>query len=207
VSDEKTTLVAVDRGRLALEWSEIQKTIAEVGERECTTPEGRAWWARWLTMAQTRLVALEAEREVLVRPLIDDKRLVDGYFKTATAPLLELKALAAGKIGKYDEGVLAAQEALRLEAQAAAATGDAEACQAALVQLSDAPAGGGASTTFVWDFEVTDLDALPRWAVKADEAAIKAHTKRCAAEGIKPELPGVEFMRVARTAARGGKRS
>lgn len=181
-------------------WNE---ELAFLKDLPCETPEHEAWWSNVVSVVQADLRELETERTTLMRPILDDQKRINGDFKEAAAPAEAVKKIAVAKVKAFAEATLAAQEALRLAAQTAAASGDAEGCQAALAAIPEASGAKGTRTVWVWEYAVEDFTAVPDAFKVVADAALKAHCKL--AKGEKPPAPiaGIRFERRANVGASG----
>lgn len=200
-------IVPVDLTALAAQQRGLEASVLQLEPVRCETAEDRLVLGQWLARVQTVLKALEDEREVLVRPLLDDKKRVDALYKPVTRAAEGLKALVKGKIGEYELRLVAAQEAARALAASTALAGDYTAAQDALAAIPEATAAGtGASTSFVWVTQVVNVPELPREYLVADWAALNAlGVMASLGGGPAPVVPGVIWRREARVAVRGRK--
>jgi hypothetical protein len=176
----------VDYTKLAkvkADWTAAEGALKEL---PCEpTEEHMAWW--------------KAERQVLVRPLIDDKARLDKIFKEAAAAPERTKTLIKGKLAAAAEAALALQQAAHETARLAAQAGDHEAVALA---LESAPEVGG---SFVWEIESVDVKVLPEEYWVVDYAKLEALAAESRKSEKPPAVPGVTFKRTARVSARRGK--
>jgi hypothetical protein len=191
----------VDYTKLAkvkADWTAAEGALKEL---PCEpTEEHMAWWKEKLSQVQDVVVALEAERQVLVRPLIDDKARLDKIFKEAAAAPERMKTLIKGKLAAAAEAALALQQAAHETARLAAQAGDHEAVALA---LESAPEVGG---SFVWEIESVDVKVLPEEYWVVDYAKLEALAAESRKSEKPPAVPGVTFKRTARVSARRGKK-
>ena len=172
----------------------------------------QAAWRRFLVAtAETRvaeggevLQTIEADRELLVRPIIESKRTVDETFRKSSAFADRVKELCKTKIGAAREARLAAQQALRLQAAEAAARGDSTAVLAAVQAIPDEVVTKGAGGGWAWAPEVVDSSIVPEAYKTVDLKKLQAYAKAFASSDTIPEVRGVVFKRVSRVIA--GKR-
>ena len=204
MTDEKTSIIAVDIAGLAViagQWTEM---LAAAQQLPCDTADQRAWWAEWLDKAHHAGKALEEERQELVRPLIDDKARVDAVFKAASAPALQMKDLAKSKIAAYEEAFQARQTALLLAARTAVAAGDTDAAQTALGALGEVSETNGASVAWEWVPTIVNALEVPREWCEPSVGLFKQHCKQHAKSDVIPPVPGIKFERRAVISKRGG---
>jgi len=202
---EQTSLVAVDKNKLASlahRWTEALSILADL---PCSSAAEEEWWVGRLDAAQMELKSIEAEREELVRPILRDKKLVDAAFKEATAPLEKAKDLIKQKLAARQETLRAAQVAVQEAARLAAVAGDHAACAQALAAIPETHSVDGAKTQWVWEPAVVDAAAVPREYLAVDEKKLAAYAKAFAKSESIPAVPGVSFRRAARMSAKGGK--
>ena len=198
-------IVAVDRTRLEAARTYWTDVLAAVKDLPCETPDQKQWWADQLTAAQGVLKSLDAEREELVRPLIDDKARIDGLYRAARQPAEQAKDLIKTKLAGFEERLALAQRAAQEAARLAAQAGDTEACTAALAAIPEAVQATGASTQWEWVPSVLDAALVPDTFKVVDESALKRYAKAYAKQDVIPAVPGVVFERKAKISARGGK--
>jgi hypothetical protein len=200
-----TVIVAIDRHRLAQDAALVSDLATAARLVPCDTATAEAWWVLKLDAVHALIQELEADREVLVRPLLRDKRLVDEAFKAVTGPATALKDTIKGKLAGRQEALRLAQAAAQEAARAAAEAGDLVACGAALAAIPETSTIDGAKTQWLWEAEVVDATIVPRQFLKVDEAALAKFAKAFAKEETIPDVPGVEFRRTARVSAKGKK--
>lgn len=197
-----TMIEAIDKFKLSTFQKGMEETFAQLSELPCDTAEQETWWADKLSVVQTALTEFEADRQELVRPLIDNKKKVDEYFKDACVPANMVKDLIKRKLADAAEKRLALVADTVRQAQEAAAAGDHNASAEALARLPDAVKNKGAVTTWVWEIETIDETQVPDayWCI--DTYAINRAADAFKASEAPPAIPGVKFKRTARVAAR-----
>ena len=160
---------------------------------------------------------LEAQRVSLVRPLNDHVKFINERFKGWMAPLESADQAVRGKVLTYQRE----QSRIAAEAQAAEEkriraeqTRLAEEAEAANVPLAPAPppmaetlpapppkttrsALGTTTTRKVWQYEITDAEAIPREYLAVDEKKIAAVVRA----GIR-SIAGVHIFETEQLAVR-----
>lgn len=199
-------ILTIDQHKLTEAATSWELALAQGRQLPCESVLEEQWWANKLTAVQAVLTAMEAEREELVRPLIDDKRKVDAAYKTATAPAQAFKELAKSKLAEAEGRRLQAQEAARQLAANAAAVGDTAACTAALAAIPEDAEVKGRSTSTVWVPRVVDASLVPDIYKVVDEKALKAVAKAFAKKSEPPTIPGVVFEREVQVRVFTGKK-
>ena len=196
-------IVPIDMHHLtavATKWTDAAAAVAEL---ECATPEQEAWWAGLLAQTHTQIKSIEADREALVRPLLDDKRRVDAAFNVATAPVEAFKALCKSKLAGAQEARLALDTAHREVARLAAVNGDVAGCMLALEAI---PAAAPAvATQWTWVGTVTDPLTVGLAFMSVDEKKIRAYASAHAKSETIPPVPGIAFVRTAKIISRSSK--
>jgi hypothetical protein len=203
VSD--TDVLAVDRTALVLTQARLEEFLADLKARTFA-PEDAQTLGDFLEWVQAELKGLEAEREALVRPLIDDKARIDGYYRTARAPGEALKALLEGAIGKLQLEAAQAREAALMAAQEASAAGDHTAVLAHVEAATTELTVAGTRTTPGWDYEVLDFAALPDAYKQVNTKLIDAACKAFAKRADPPTIPGVKFTKKVTVAPTGRRK-
>lgn len=198
-----TIIVAIDRYKLATCAELVRGLLESAISLPCESPEHEAWWVAKLDVVHAMTKELEADREVLVRPLLRDKKIVDEAFKEVTEAAQAVKNMIKAKIAGRQESLRLAQTAAQEAARAAAQAGDHVACQEALAAIPETASLTGAKTQWLWEAKVTDNLSVPRQFLMVDEKALAKYAKAFAASETIPEVPGVSFKRTARVSAKG----
>ena len=202
-SFKETIIVAIDRFKLAT-CTELVTGLLEYGiTLPCESAEHEAWWVAKLDVVHAMTKDLEADRELLVRPLLRDKRIVDEAFKAVTTPAEAVKDMIKSKLAGWQETLRLAQGAAQAAARDAAQAGDHEACAVALAAIPETASLAGAKTQWLWEATVTDNTIVPRQYLMVDERALAKYAKAFAASESIPPVEGVTFKRTARVSAKG----
>ena len=201
----KDVIVTIDRYKLACDAELVGELLELALTLPCVNADHEAWWVLKLSAVHALIGELEAEREVLVRPLLRDKKLVDEAFKVVTGPAEKVKTLIKDKIAAHQESLRLAQTAAQEAARLAAEAGDHEACALALAAIPETVTVVGATTQWLWEATVTDRAAVPRQYLMVDERALASYAKTFSGSESIPAVPGVTFKRTARIGARGKK--
>jgi hypothetical protein len=164
-------------------------------------PEHAQAFADYHARAHIIVQDSEAERETLVRPLLDDKQRIDKMYKESRTPWEGVKALCARMIaGDQNHRIAAEAEARRLASEAASRD-DVVATTAALAAIPEASKPAGVTVGSEWHAFILDTRLLPRDWLVIDEAKVKAHCKAHAKSEIIPDVPGLRFERRAKVGA------
>lgn len=207
----KISIVAIDRTKLVKFGEDWKETLAQLKETvtELASPQAEQWAADRLTEVRTALKDQEVERELMVRPLIDDKRTIDTGYRESRAPAEAVEAYLRGLLAAATEARHKAELAARALVAATAAAGDDEACGEALAALPEAVKLAGASTQMVWDFEVVDVSLVPPSHMCPDIVLLNDLCTSATRRNASPEpVPGVRFFQKAhvRATSRGKKK-
>lgn len=130
-----------------------------------------------LAWVKGKLKALEAQRTSVTKPLLDLKKTIDSWFVPGKSQLSELER----HIKAAMEGYVTSQEQARLAALHAGQHTEALAVEQPVMPQ-------GVSTRTVWQFEITDVDSIPREYMVPDGAKISAHVQQNKAQS---SIPGV----------------
>lgn len=148
--------------------------------------------------------ARKAEKDAFLK----GGRAVDGFFAGIRAELDKLFAIIDGKINAYQqEKRRKALEAEKLQREAAVVFGgdkpeEAKPAETTRISAGDKVAVSGAVK---WDYEITDVAALPRELLMPNDAAIKARVaglKASCGDIEKASIPGVRIFERVTTAWR-----
>lgn len=200
----------IPRHELALRLQKAESAAEFVSRLHALeTVEEEQWAAKQRDLSAEREKALDAWRKELKEPSLQACRDVDDAFR----PALEEERKVQAVIKRLQEQAALArverQEALAAEVQAAAASGDHAAAEAALARLGDAVYIEGASEKQVWLFEVTDAGLVERHLCEPSEKLIQTELdRRVQIFGNPPPVPGIRFykgVKVNRTGKRKAK--
>ncbi len=195
------TIDPVDMTKLSKLETEWAQALVDLSDVPCSNPAQEHWWKERLAYVQGHIIDHEAEREVLVRPLIDDKTRIDKLFKKAGKPLNDVKDMIKAKLKASAEATLLAQESVRAAAVLAAQNGDSEACALALASIPEATV----SASWSWVIDSVDTAILPAEYMVVDYAKLESIALGAKKSEKAPVVPGVVFKRSANITARRGK--
>lgn len=134
---------------------------------------------------------IEKERKEIVQPLNEAVKKTNAFFKKVSSPYATLKVALSDKLLQWEK----AQQATRAMAEAAleATTDeDPEEIKALLVaSVAQAKRAKGIKVRKTWDFEVTDIDQVPKEYLLLDvcKRSVLARVK----DGIR-EIPGLRIF-------------
>jgi hypothetical protein len=191
------SLLAVDHTKLQNCKLGGMQAAAKLATLPCTSPDHEQAFADFLQRTQVILQDLESERETLVRPLIDDKSMIDGLHKEARKPWEDVKATCKAKIAGAQLARKKAQDEARALAAEAARGGNTEACVVALSQVQENSKPEGAAVSWEWHAMILDTRELPRDWLVIDESKVKRYCKDHAKSETIPNVPGLRFERRA----------
>lgn len=197
---EEKTILAVDKHKLA------QQKAAAGTQLAALKAAPSAPWAEWLEYFNTAEKAIDAERMEVKRPLLDDCNRIDAEFAPVLKEVRAAKAFCKKKREEELEAFALEQGRLQEAARLAAQAGDAHAAQDALVGLQHAEAPAGGKTTWVWVYEVTNEDEIPRSLLTIDDYLVQALIAGCEDGDETPSAPGLKFTRKAKVSATGKRK-
>lgn len=159
-----------------------------------------------LKKAKEQWRALEERRTEVTKPLNEALRAVNGWFKPAQEPYKQAEHILKQKISAYLLAQRAANAAAMQAAAQAAQAGDAGQAAQHVAALVEAPRVQGVSMREVWDFEVVNLDEVPREFLCLDEAKVRAAIWYADTEKTPPRpIPGLRFFLKGQVSVRAGR--
>lgn len=161
--------------------------------------------AELLKVVKHKFKVLDEERTISVKPLNDEVKEINAWFKPALDRLKECEAELKKIMGAYSLAKQQEQQRLLAEASRAAeaalvTASDPQANVMALVQQAtdaQAPRVAGVSVSRVWKWELVDPSQVPSDYWSIDPAKLDAAVKAGARE-----IPGVRVYEDARVIAR-----
>lgn len=157
-----------------------------------TTDEEQAGVVEVIRDAKRHIAEIEEQRKAFVNPLNQVVRGLNAFFKEPREIFEKLEESLKGKLEAYVASKNAANEAAL---QAAAAAPTAQVAQETLAVLAPVAPPSGVSIRYIWKFEVTDPDLVPREYCSPDPSKLKQ------ADPGTP-IPGVRFFQEASTTVR-----
>lgn len=162
----------------------------------------------WLLQIVQERKTLEAQKEEIVGPMKLALSRVQALFRPveqhwADAELMQRRKIELWKAGEADHN----ERAMAAAAEAIAA-GDDGAATAALAKITNTAELEGTTLTEVWDVEIEDVYKVPQEYLhppRPDISALKIYARTEANEGRVPLVPGVKFVKSARSTVRGVK--
>ena len=164
-----TTDLAAVRAELDPERSGVDQALTWLRDTfQITDENSLAEAGKMLIQAKSRWGELEGRRTALTKPLLAVKRGIDDLFSPVLRSLSDTEAILKAKIGGYTAAIEAQRRTLMQQSAAEFQAGGTP------VAIIPEPARtAGVSVRFVWDFEVTEPDAVPRDLCSPDAAKIK----------------------------------
>lgn len=144
---------------------------------------------------------IEARRKKVTGPLNAALAEFRSWYKPAVDLLANTESVLKQRLAAY---VRKKEEQSRLAMEAAAAAageGNFDAAHEASKGIVAAPSTKGVTHTRYWDYELEDLDQVPRRYLALDHSAVKIHIKN-AGKDEPEEIPGIRFVLKDRTAVR-----
>ena len=138
--------------------------------------------------------SLEERKQRVTKPLMGVVEEVRSWFRPAQQWLTQAEVLLKKRLAEYRQKVDAQNlEAMRLLAETKGA---------ADVKFSPTPKAEGLTMSEAWDWEIVDLDLVPRDFLAVDPAKVKAYLKTTPKGGVPGEVPGLKFVSQVRLAIR-----
>lgn len=170
---------------------------------EIETQEDMEFAGEMLREVKTRLKAMKAMQDRVVKPLNTALKELRSWFKPPKETLEKCEHVLKTKIATAHDREFAAQQQMLEKAGAAAMSGNTEEAQALVQQASSASFEPvkGLSLRHTFDFEVEDLDDVPDDYFVLDEQKVLAVIR--AAKGD-IQIPGIKVVRNTGITARTG---
>lgn len=196
------TVLAVDKTKLQHAKTAGEYVLTRLQTTPCETVQDEQARADIMNRAHVLIQDLEEEREIHVRPLIDDKTLIDGLYRESRKPWEDVKAQCKKDIAAAQQARAKAQDAARTLAAAAVQAGDTAACVAALAQVQENSQPEGAGVSWEWVAVSYDVAKMDKMFLLPDTKKVAgiAHANRQSI--TPPKLSGVVFERRAKIGVR-----
>jgi hypothetical protein len=198
----KDSILAVDQTKLQQSETAGNTALARLRDAHCDTEEQERAFADFMNRAHTIVKDLEAEREVMVRPLLDGKSEIDKLYKAARTPWENVKALCKLKIARVQTMRRKLEDDARALALAAAQADDTDKLEAAVNALVAPTQAPGASITWEWTVKNIRKGEMPLEYLVPDMDAIKAVCRMHKHSERPPVIQGVTFERTANVGVR-----
>lgn len=151
---------------------------------EIPNDEDQEFAAKLLREVKEQWKSIEARRKKITTPLNEALKQTNALFKPVLAALEEGEGILKDKIAAYLEGK---ERANALAVQAASEAETSEEAVEALATVSPVAPPTGVSVRYVWRFEVTDPDLVPREYCSPDAKKIGV------VDPTATQVPGVRF--------------
>lgn len=179
------------RPRLAQATTESAQALAIARDAQVRSPEALEWAGGATKHAKDWIDYLDAEREKLTRPLLDQKNKVDDVFMPAIKNWREVERDLKSKIGQYHGAQRAEQERVMRESAQVYAQGG---IPTQIVPVVVSTEGVGVRET--WDFEIVSPMLVPRELCSPDPAKIESRRQvEMANTNEPPNIPGLRFFK------------
>lgn len=167
------------------------------------SPESKRLALENLMQLSAKHRELDSRRRELTRPLDDSKKRIMALFRPAIDKIEFAIERLKRQLGSYEQRVLAERDAAMKTATAALAAGDSAGAEAAIAAAFARDDGhvDGAHNRTKWQYEIVDVNALPRELMEPNHSAIGALVRD---QKGATSIPGVrvwsEIVPVVRTA-------
>lgn len=184
------TLAIVKKDKSVLdEKKRVEKVLKEIETIEVTDDQSSQLGAEMLSKLKKAKDAFEKKRKEVTKPILDEKRDIDNYFKTFIVPIENAEKSMRRKVGTYlsakAEEERKANEALAAQAEKLGT----EMIEVPVVPQAVQTEHGSVSTRKVWKHEIVDTNVIPGKYFVLDESLIRADIKA----GVR-EIPGVRIF-------------
>lgn len=191
------------KGELAQEASKAQQALGMLHAFAIENEEDHSFAGEVLLQVKASWKELEEKRTAVTGPLNEALRTVNDWFRPVQQPLKEAERILKEKISAFIIARKAANEAAMLAAASAAQAGDGEAALVHVGAIQDAPRVAGISVKEVWDWEVENLDEVPREFLTVDERKVREAIWYADTEKRAPlPIPGLRFVLRGQVTAR-----
>lgn len=199
-------VLAVDQTKLQQSESMGNTALALLRDAPCDTAEQEQAFVDYMRRAHIIIQDLEGEREIAVRPLIDDKSKIDSLYRAARGPWESIKAVCKRKIAAREQARRKLEDEARRQAVLSATTHDSAAFSVATSTLAAlrevAPPPIAASVTWQWVVKETHKGRMPIEYLCPDESRLAAVCRLAKNQENPPVISGVVFERIANVGVR-----
>jgi hypothetical protein len=197
-----TAIVRVTPAELAVEAAEVRAACQQIEAMQITSQADLDGLTDGLREVKKRLKFLEASRRAQTDPLEAELETIRAPFRPVESAYKALEASAKARTARHVAETRQAQQAAQAAAGEAFAAGNATAGHAALARIPQAAdLGSGISVREVWDFEITDPNAVARELCSPDPVKIRAlTTPRPGAASM--TVPGIRWFKKPQTSVR-----
>lgn len=185
------SLLDDQRPRLAQATHESAQALAIARDAQVRSPEALEWAGGSTKYAKDMIDYLDAEREKLTRPLLDQKNKVDEVFMPAIKNWREVERDLKSKIGQYHGAQRAEQERVMRESAQVYQQGGIPVAPVPVVVSTD-----GVGVREAWSFEIVNPVLVPRELCSPDPEKIELRRAVVMSTSNEPpSIPGIKFYR------------
>lgn len=160
---------------------------------------------QWLLWVVERRKEIESFKDSLIGPLNLVISRIRALLGPAEQTWADFEVLVRHKLSRHALLEAERTEAAMAAAAAAAAAGDETGAALATSKITNVSELEGTSVSFVWDVEIEDVEKVPSKYImpkRADISALKIYARECQKLKQIPTIPGVKFVKNARTIVR-----
>lgn len=183
----------------AAETAEATEAYALAESFQITTQDELVFAAEIVKDAKGSYNRLEEQKQQILKPLTESVKRIRELFRPAQEYYSAIESAIKTKIAQAHRAQAENNARALAEAQAQV---DAGAEPVALAEVQHLSNVEGVQVRQVWDFEVTDEDAVDRLLLSYDVQKIRTFMRECVAEGMAPEAAGIRFFQKDVVAAR-----
>lgn len=198
------TDLAIIRAEVQADTEDLTGALAVVRGMPCETSQDLAQLNDVFTLVRDQGKELAAKQAAILDPLKASAKAVKDLFAPAIQLVEALEKEIRAKIADRAQRQLAADNAARAAALEASRLGDSAGVSVALAQVSAAPAPGlgNLAVTYGWDYQIADLELVPREWLTLDVSKVKIHCRENAKRDAIPPVAGLTFTRTTSTRAK-----
>lgn len=191
------------KGELAPKAEQNAQALVMLQAMPVTTEEEHAFAGDVLLTVKAQWKELEEKRTAVTGPINDALKELNSWFRPAQGPLKEAERILKEKISTYIIARKQANEAAMLAAAEAAQAGDGATAMVHVGAIQEAPRVAGISVKEVWDFEVENIDEVPREFLTLDEKKVREAIWYADTQKTPPRpIPGLRFVLRGQVTAR-----
>ncbi len=190
-----------EKKSLAEKRHEYEEILEAVRDFEIEDEDDYEFLATKLKEIKACNAEIEKRRKEVTQPLNAAIKAFSNWYKPSTDVLDESEVIIKKKLGEYTLKRRLADEARAKEIAAAAREGDFDKAHKASQALVGEVRVQGVAVRDTWQYDLENLDEVPREFLTLDHSAVKLYIKAAGKDDPKP-IPGIKFTRGTQVIAR-----